>query len=164
MLLDGLPGHGQLTRQVGGARLAELAEAGPGEIDLARTYLREAYLPLASAAWPWKSAFGDTDLSVEQMQNFVSTETFAIRHYAGSHPHRAPAERIGFAYAPNPAAAGRPDFVPGNGLILDRLASLPWLTNVTLVSSANGSTTGTTLSRGDTFTVTAGFIPIGGAQ
>ena len=49
-------------------------------------------------------------------------------------------------------------------IILDRLASLPWLTNVTLVSSANGSTTGTTLSRGDTFTVTAGFNPIGGAE
>jgi Tfp pilus assembly protein PilN len=49
-------------------------------------------------------------------------------------------------------------------VILDRLASLPWLTNVTLVSSANGSTTGTTLSRGDTFTVTAGFNPIGGAE
>jgi Tfp pilus assembly protein PilN len=49
-------------------------------------------------------------------------------------------------------------------VILDRLASLPWLTNVTLVSSTNGSTTGTTLSRGDTFTVTAGFNPIGGAE
>lgn len=103
--------------------LAELAEAGPGEIEVARSYLREAYLPLASAAWPWKSAFGDTDISIEQMQNFVSTETFAIRHYAGSSPHRAPAERIGFAYAPNPAAVSRPDFASGNGLILDRLAS-----------------------------------------
>ena len=49
-------------------------------------------------------------------------------------------------------------------VILDRLASLPWLTNVTLVSSASGSTTGTTLSRGDAFTVTAGFNPIGGAE
>ena len=49
-------------------------------------------------------------------------------------------------------------------VILDRLASLPWLTNVTLVSSANGSTTGTALSRGDTFTVTAGFNPNGGAK
>jgi hypothetical protein len=103
--------------------LAELAEAGPGEIEAARSYLREAYLPLASAAWPWKTAFGDTDMAVEQMQNFVSTEAFAIRHYAGSHPQRAPADRIGFAYAPNPAAAGRPDFASGNGLILDRLAS-----------------------------------------
>jgi Tfp pilus assembly protein PilN len=46
-------------------------------------------------------------------------------------------------------------------LVLDRLASLPWLSNVTLVSTVNG---GTTLSRGDTFTVTAGFNPNGGAE
>jgi Tfp pilus assembly protein PilN len=49
-------------------------------------------------------------------------------------------------------------------LVLDRLASLPWLTNVTLLSSANGSASGTTLSRGDTFSVTAGFNPNGGAE
>jgi Tfp pilus assembly protein PilN len=48
-------------------------------------------------------------------------------------------------------------------LVLDRLASLPWLTNVTLLSTANGGT-GTTLSRGDTFSVTAGFNPNGGAK
>jgi Tfp pilus assembly protein PilN len=49
-------------------------------------------------------------------------------------------------------------------VVLDRLASLPWLTNVTLVSSATGGASGTTLSRGDTFTVTAGFNPNGGAK
>ncbi len=49
-------------------------------------------------------------------------------------------------------------------LVLDRLASLPWLSNVTLVSTANGGASGTTLSRGDTFTVTAGFNPNGGAK
>jgi hypothetical protein len=49
-------------------------------------------------------------------------------------------------------------------LVLDRLASLPWLTNVTLLSTANGSASGTTLSRGDTFTVSAGFNPTGGAR
>ena len=49
-------------------------------------------------------------------------------------------------------------------LVLDRLASLPWLSNVTLVSTVNGGASGTTLSRGDTFTVTAGFNPIGGAK
>jgi Tfp pilus assembly protein PilN len=48
-------------------------------------------------------------------------------------------------------------------LVLDRLASLPWLTNVTLLSTANGAS-GTTLSRGDTFNVTAGFNPNGGAR
>jgi hypothetical protein len=102
--------------------LVELAEVGPAEVEAARAYLREAYLPLASAAWPWESAFGDTDISVEQMQHLVSTETFAVRHYAGSHPHLAPADRIGFAYAPNPAASG-PTLTAGTGLILDRLAS-----------------------------------------
>jgi hypothetical protein len=103
--------------------LAELAEAGPDEVEVARSYLRGAYLPLASAAWPWKSAFGDTDMAAEQMQHFVSTQTFSIRHYAGSHPHRAPHDRIGFAYAPNPAAAAVPGFAAGNGLVLDRLAA-----------------------------------------
>jgi Tfp pilus assembly protein PilN len=49
-------------------------------------------------------------------------------------------------------------------LVLDRLASLPWLTNVTLLSTANGGASGTTLSRGDTFSVTAGFNPNGGAK
>jgi Tfp pilus assembly protein PilN len=49
-------------------------------------------------------------------------------------------------------------------LVLDRLTSLPWLTNVTLLSTANGGTSGTTLSRGDTFSVTAGFNPNGGAR
>ena len=54
--------------------------------------------------------------------------------------------------------------------VLDRLASLPWLTNVTLVSSTNGSSTGATggtsatLSSGDTFSVSAGFDPTGGAK
>jgi Tfp pilus assembly protein PilN len=49
-------------------------------------------------------------------------------------------------------------------LVLDRLASLPWLSNVTLVSTVNGGASGTTLSRGDTFTVTAGFNSNGGAK
>jgi Tfp pilus assembly protein PilN len=49
-------------------------------------------------------------------------------------------------------------------VVLDRLASLPWLTNVTLVSSASGRANGASLSRGDTFTVTAGFNPTGGAK
>ena len=86
--------------------LIELAEAGADDIAPARSFLRETYLPLASAAWPWKTAFGDTDMPAEEMQYFVSTQTFAIRHYARSHPQSAPANRIGFAYAPNPAAAG----------------------------------------------------------
>jgi hypothetical protein len=103
--------------------LIELAEAGPDDVDTAVSYLRRAFLPLGSAAWPWKSAFGDTDIAAEEMLHFVSTQAFAVRHYAGSHPQSGPGDRIGFAYAPNPAAVGRPDFSSGNGLILDRLAS-----------------------------------------
>jgi Tfp pilus assembly protein PilN len=76
------------------------------------------------------------------------------------------------AGTPTPATIGATGFTATGvasshvrvAVVLDRLASLPWLTNVTLVSSANGSTTGTALSRGDTFTVTAGFNPIGGAE
>jgi hypothetical protein len=50
-------------------------------------------------------------------------------------------------------------------LVLDRLASLPWLSNVTLVSSTSGAGgTSGTLARGDTFTVSADLNPTGGAK
>jgi Tfp pilus assembly protein PilN len=50
-------------------------------------------------------------------------------------------------------------------LVLDRLASLPWLSNVTLVSStSSASGTGGTLARGDTFAVSADLNPTGGAK
>jgi Tfp pilus assembly protein PilN len=51
-------------------------------------------------------------------------------------------------------------------LVLDRLASLPWVTNLILVSSTNGHSGGTsgTLANGDTFSVSAGFDPTGGAK
>ena len=83
------------------------------------------------------------------------------------------------APAPTPAPATTTPATPGASgfsvtgvasshvrvaVVLDRLASLPWLTNVTLVSSTNGGTSGTTLSSGDTFSVTAGFNPNGGAK
>lgn len=103
--------------------LIELAEAGPDEVATAASFLRRAFLPLGSAAWPWASAFGDTDIPAESMQHFVSMQAFAIRHYAGSHPRSGPDDRIGFAYAPNPARASQPGFSAGNGLILDRLAA-----------------------------------------
>jgi len=67
---------------------------------------------------------------------------------------------------PAPTVGGAPFTVTGVAtshvrvaLVLDRLASLPWLSNVTLVSSTNGAS----LSAGDTFSVNASFNP-GGAQ
>jgi Tfp pilus assembly protein PilN len=49
-------------------------------------------------------------------------------------------------------------------LVLDRLASLPWLSNVTLISTTNGAAGGGTLSAGDTFSVSANLNPTGGAK
>jgi Tfp pilus assembly protein PilN len=42
-------------------------------------------------------------------------------------------------------------------LVLDRLALLPWLSNVTLTSSTHATT-------GDTFAIGAAFAPVGGSQ
>jgi Tfp pilus assembly protein PilN len=43
------------------------------------------------------------------------------------------------------------------GLVLDRLALLPWLSGITLGSSVHGGS-------GDTFSITAVFAPVAGAQ
>ena len=79
-------------------------------------------------------------------------------------PAAAPATPPGST--PTPSVGSAPFTVTGVAtshvrvaLVLDRLASLPWLTNVTLVSSTNGAS----LAAGDTFSVNAGFNP-GGAQ
>jgi Tfp pilus assembly protein PilN len=84
-------------------------------------------------------------------------------------PGAIPAPTTPAPGTPTPATTGAAGFSATGvasshvrvALVLDRLASLPWLSNVTLVSTVNG---GTTLSRGDAFTVTAGFNPIGGAK
>jgi hypothetical protein len=101
--------------------VTELAEDGPGEIEAARTFLRRTYLPLANASWP-HPGIGDTHLiSAETMGHFVSTQVYAIRHYANAHPHTAPQGRIGFGWAPNPGDGG---YTPeGRDLIRQRLAS-----------------------------------------
>lgn len=48
-------------------------------------------------------------------------------------------------------------------LVLDRLALLPWLNNITLGSLTRGSQTSTSAGS-DTFTINAGFTSSGGAQ
>lgn len=101
--------------------VTELAEAGPEAVEAARTFLRRTYLPLANAAWP-HPAIGDTHLvSAETMAGFVSTQVYAIRHYANAHPRTAPQGRIGFGWAPNPAGPGYTD--ENRELIGERLAS-----------------------------------------
>lgn len=104
--------------------LAILGSTGPETAAAARDFLTRTYVPLANAAWPWDFGFGNTMLDPEVMSHFVATQAYAIRHYAGSHPHSFPGDRIGFAYAPNGNAKLPPGaLAAGTGLIADRLAS-----------------------------------------
>jgi hypothetical protein len=99
-----------------------LAEQGPASVEVARKFLRRTYVPLANAAWPQpKGAWPYTLISAEAMSQFVSTQVYAVRHYANAHPQTAPQGRIGFAWAPNTRSpAYSPD---GSRAILTRLAS-----------------------------------------
>jgi hypothetical protein len=101
--------------------MAKLAEAGPETVDAARSFLRRAYVPLTNAAWP-HAGIGNTDrISAETMQHFISTQVYAVRHYANAHPLTAPQGRIGFGWAPNPNGRGYSQ--QARDLILIRLAS-----------------------------------------
>lgn len=73
--------------------------------------------------------------------------------------------------APAPAAAPTGFTVTGVGssqdrvaLVLDRLALMPWLSNVTLLSSSRTATGPTGSGGGDQFSVEAAFGPAGGAK
>jgi hypothetical protein len=105
-----------------------LAEAGPASVGTAREFLQQTYVPLASAAWPYKSGFGNTWYDDEQMRRFISEETFALKHFSLSRPHAAPAARIAMAWAPNTQCGAdycRPAslFQQRSAAILERLAS-----------------------------------------
>jgi hypothetical protein len=92
-----------------------LANAGPDDVATARTYLQTAYSPLANAAWRYTQAFGWTDVPYDQMEDYVSAQTYAARS-AGTH--------FGFAWSPK-----RPDsytitqFSNESGAVVDRLAA-----------------------------------------
>lgn len=100
--------------------MTALAEAGPESVEAARRFLRRTHLPLANAAWP-SEVIGATDtLSAETMAHFVSTQVYAIREYAGSHPDTAKG-RLGFAWAPLAEIDGYTE--EGKDLLRERLAS-----------------------------------------
>ena len=101
-----------------------LAEAGPPSVAIARAFLERSYTPLTSAAWRWPSAFGNTDITQEQMNDFVSEEIFSVRHYVGSHPQTVPQGFFGTAWAPrNLDGLPRAVFADQARAILARLAS-----------------------------------------
>ena len=97
-----------------------LAEAGPDTAQAARTFLRRTYLPLGNALWP-SAAVGTELLSGETMAKFISTQLYAVRHYANSHPQGVPGGRIGFGWAPLQEVPGYD--VDGRNLLRTRLAS-----------------------------------------
>ena len=99
------------------------AEAGPAAAASARAYLQAAYSPLANAAWQFDSGFGWTLVPAAQMEDYVSAQTYALRHY-GATSQPAGADHWGFAWSPkNTSAMPAADFDAQSGQIIDRLAS-----------------------------------------
>lgn len=83
---------------------SRLAAAGDGSTDAARAFFAQAYTPIANAAFRQPTpdlttgiGFGYTDIGLTGMQNFLSTETYALRSSTG--------DRMGFAVVPRLATA-----------------------------------------------------------
>lgn len=100
-----------------------LANAGPdAQVGVARTYLQQAYSPLANAAWPWDSAFGWTDVPFDLMEQYVTAQTYAMRAFDAS-SGQSP-DRLGFAWAPRSTPSiSAVDFNTQTAAIEDRLAA-----------------------------------------
>jgi hypothetical protein len=97
-----------------------LASAGPPTIATARSYLQNAYTPLANAAWAYTSGYGWTSIPYDQMENYVSAETYALRSFSATQAQ----DRMGFAWAPtNSLGLSSTDFATQTGAILTRLAA-----------------------------------------
>jgi hypothetical protein len=79
-----------------------LASAGPETIETARSYLQQAYSPLANAAWARESGYGWTMVPAEQMAGYVSAQVYALRYF-GTNSGQA-ADHWGFAWAPRNAS------------------------------------------------------------
>jgi Tfp pilus assembly protein PilN len=143
------------------------AEAAPLRAAQAGVAARmPAATAIASRRIAWESLLADLS---RVMPRRVRLQTLSLQSPTplapgASAPATAPATPP--SSTPAPSAGAAPFTVTGVAtshvrvaLVLDRLASLPWLSNVTLVSSTNGAS----LSAGDTFSINAGFNP-GGAN
>jgi hypothetical protein len=99
-----------------------LAGVGPPQVDAARSYVQSAYSPLANAAWQWASGYGWTMVAVDQMEAFVSAQTYALRSFSAVSGQ--PQDHWGFAWAPrNATGLSSSDFTSQTGALLDRLAT-----------------------------------------
>jgi hypothetical protein len=99
-----------------------LARAGGERTAAAEAFFRRAYLPLANAAWKWRSGFGFTDIDHLVMRHFLSEQVHAIRHDAGTQPADGPSGRLGFAWAPENVPT-EPDFPAKTAGLQQRLAA-----------------------------------------
>jgi hypothetical protein len=94
-----------------------LANAAPPEFATAKAFLAAAYSPLANAAWRYTSGagFGWTDVPYEQMQDYVSAQTYAMGSVG---------TQFGFAWTPNrPEGTGITQFANESGAVADQLAA-----------------------------------------
>ena len=99
-----------------------LAAAGGGASGTANAFFGNAGSALANAAWQWGSAYGWTLVDQTLMQQYVSSEVYALRNH-GARAGRA-TDRFGFAWAPKNANALAPDdFTRQTAAVLDRLAA-----------------------------------------
>ena len=95
-----------------------LARVAPAEAAAARSFLETAYSPLANAAWQYETAFGWTNVTVDLMQHYVSTQLYALRHVRST---SGPAN-AGFAWSPK-NLSGAADFATQSATLLERLAA-----------------------------------------
>jgi Domain of unknown function DUF11 len=99
-----------------------LAAAAPSDAATASSYLQQSYSPLGNAAWAYDSGFGFTNVPLQQMEDFVTAQVYAMRGYDAS---RGATDRFGFAWAPK-MPDGSPwtsQFTTDTGALLQRLAA-----------------------------------------
>ena len=82
-----------------------LAAAGGAVSGTANAFFGNAGSALANAAWQWGSAYGWTLVDQTLMQQYVSTEVYALRNH-GARAGRA-TDRFGFAWAPQERECAR---------------------------------------------------------
>jgi hypothetical protein len=99
-----------------------LVRRGPAQVATALHFLREAYTPIANAAWAWANVYGRTTIPSAEMARFVSEQTFAIRRFEET----ALQDRLrgfGFAWAPvNSLGVDAAQFAADTSLVLERMA------------------------------------------
>ena len=99
-----------------------LAAAGGAVSGTANAFFSQTASPLGSAAWQWEGSFGWTLVDATLMQQFVSTQVYAMRSHDASSGR--PDDRWGFAWAPrNPGTVPKNEFASAAGSVLDRLAA-----------------------------------------